>query len=301
MPENTFIIVDSAQIEARVLAWLAGQEDLSDGFRNGEDIYSVFATRLFGCEVRKPKETDSDSDKRVLKIRRGFGKDAILGCGYGMGAKTFFERCKQNPDLRPLFDSGEYTFKFIEDLIKTYRTTYTKVPELWSVLEKCFKWVIKYPHEVISYPHTESEKVKFRDKDVVVYSPDAKLLFYNRNGTVNLQLPSGRILYYRHARIIQEQRGSKIKWHWGHLWGGSIVENVVQAVARDLLGYWILECEKYNLPVVLTSHDEIVSLVAKERAEDCLAAAISIMRQGPDWAEGLPLNAEGEISMRYKK
>jgi len=297
MPENTFIIVDSAQIEARVLAWLAGQEDLSDGFRNGEDIYSVFATRLFGCEVRKPKETDSDSDKRVLKIRRGFGKDAILGCGYGMGAKTFFERCRQNPDLRPLFDSGEYTFKFIEDLIKTYRTTYTKVPELWSVLEKCFKWVIKYPHEILYYPNVKSELMLLHSK-----SDEIPLLtFSNDKGTVHLQLPSGRVLYYRYARLVQEQRGSSIRWHWGHLWGGSIVENVVQAVARDLLGYWILEFEKYNLPVVLHSHDEIVSLVTKERAEDCLAAAISIMRQGPDWAEGLPLNAEGEISECYTK
>ena len=300
MPENTFIIVDSAQIEARVLAWLAGQEDLSDGFRNGEDIYSVFATRLFGCEVRKPKETDSDSDKRVLKIRRGFGKDAILGCGYGMGAKTFFERCKQNPDLRPLFDSGQYTFGFIEDLIKTYRTTYTDIPKLWSKLEKAFKWVIKYPHEVIAYNNYEFHSHKTNGLKYFKNEPFI-LRLWNNNGTINLQLPSGRVLYYRHARIMQEQRGSSIRWHWGHLWGGSIVENVVQAIARDLLGYWILEYEKAHLPVVLHSHDEIVSLVAKERAEDCLAAAISIMRQGPDWAEGLPLNAEGEISMRYKK
>lgn len=291
MPDNTFIIVDSAQIEARVLAWLAGQEDLIDGFRNGEDTYSVFATRLFGCEVRKPIEGDSNSDRRILEIRRGFGKDAILGCGYGMGAKTFFERCRQNPDLRPLFDSGEYTFKFIEDLIKTYRTTYTKVPELWSVLEKCFKWVIKYPHEFVYYPHI---KGWMEDRHLLTFWNDKK-------GTICLQLSSGRVLYYRHARIKQEQRGSKIMWHWGHLWGGSIVENVVQAIARDLLGYWILEYEKAHLPVVLTSHDEIVSLVAKERAEDCLQKAIEIMRGGPDWAEGLPLDAEGEISERYKK
>jgi DNA polymerase bacteriophage-type len=291
MPDNTFIIVDSAQIEARILAWLAGQENLLDGFRNGEDIYSVFATRLFGCEVRKPKETDSDSDKRILKIRRGFGKDAILGCGYGMGAKTFFERCRQNPDLRPLFDSGEYDFIFIENLIKTYRTTYTAIPKLWSVLEKCFKWVIKYPHEFVYYPHKKGWKT---DRHLLTFWNDKK-------GTICLQLPSGRILYYRRARLVQEQRGSNIAWHWGHLWGGSIVENVVQAIARDLLGYWILEFEKEGLPVVLHSHDEIVSLVPKRQAREYLAFAITIMSHGPDWAEGLPLDAEGEISERYKK
>ncbi|MBE3139912.1 MAG: hypothetical protein IMZ53_04920, partial [Thermoplasmata archaeon] len=75
-----FTIIDSAQIEARVLAWLAGQEDLLNGFANGEDIYSVFATRLFGCEVRKPQASDNGAARKILEVRRGFGKDAILGC-----------------------------------------------------------------------------------------------------------------------------------------------------------------------------------------------------------------------------
>lgn len=539
----TFIISDSAQIEARVLAWLAGQEDLLDGFRNGEDIYSVFATQLFGCEVRKPKKDDTDSDKRILKIRRGFGKDAILGCvakhspvltldgwrraenitandllwdgkqwvenagivdkgkqvcvnvngvwltpehevlnnhqwyqaahlatnnqaltidleisrlqklnlekevglsplnafvpvveqllrreiiwsqenlhavisvlkkhlgklrlikqkcqihivqdfltefvqslagviqspieimangesnvilnglliescflntwslyqdgiipnlkstelimikdtnqailgsspilkicetvdilysgpykrfqcgnmivancGYGMGAKTFYERCRQNPDLRPLFDSGEYTYKFIEDLIKTYRTTYKQIPAFWKVVEKCFKWVTKYPNEVLYYP---SIKGVLEDRHL--------LTFWNNNGTVNLQLPSGRILYYRHSRLAVGGGYSTIQWHWGHLWGGSITENIVQAVARDLLGYWILEVEKNNLPVVLTNHDEIVVQTPNIDGELKLQKTINLMSHGPDWSEGLPLSAEGELSDAYKK
>jgi len=81
-PGYVFGVVDYAQIEARMLAWMAGQDDLVQGFANGEDIYSAFATTLFSAPVRKPKETDPGPVKKLLTIRRGFGKDGILGCGY---------------------------------------------------------------------------------------------------------------------------------------------------------------------------------------------------------------------------
>ncbi len=276
----TFSITDSAQIEARLLAWIAGQDDLVEGFKNGEDIYSVFATGLFGCEVRKPKKTDSDADRKILKIRRGFGKDAILGCGYGMGAKKFYQRCRENSDLRPLFDSGEYDFKFIDNLIGTYRTTYREIVCFWKKIEKMFKWVIKYPHETVVDSH-ELPRLTLRKK----------------GNTVHLELPSDRELTYRHCRI--DSKGT-ICWHWGKLWGGSITENIIQAIARDLLGYWILEFEKNHFPVVHHSHDEIITLV-RENDMVALPEQIKLMCQGPAWAEGLPLGAEGELSKVYKK
>jgi len=287
--ENIFIIVDSCQVEARILAWIAGQEDLTNGFRNKEDIYSTFATRLFGCEVRKPVETDSDSDRRIFTIRRGFGKDAILGCGYGMGTNTFFQRCRENPELRPMFDSGKYDWDFIDKLIKTYRRTYAQIPKFWQAVEKCFKWATRYPNEVIAYTADyETNRGRLQN---------ALLTFWNQDGTVYLQLPSGRTLTYRHCRVINK----KIKWQWGTLWGGSITENIIQSIARDLLGYWILELEKANLPVVLHAHDETISLVPKSSAEHDLKRAIATMSMGPEWTAGLPLSAEGELSGVYKK
>jgi len=292
----TFLIVDSAQIEARILSWIAGQQDLIDGFARGEDIYSVFATQLFGCEVRKPIKTDSDSDRKILKIKRGFGKDAILGNGYGLGANTSFQRCRENNDLRPMFDSGEYDWDFIDKLIKTYRRTYAEIPKFWGTVEKAFKWVTKYPHEVISY--MSDYKLHKGESEATAHS---LLTFWNQNGTVHLQLPSGRILMYRHCTVKSQGGYSKIKWHWGTLWGGAITENIVQSIARDALGVWILKFEENNLPVVLTSHDEIVSLVPKTGAEEKLQLAINIMSSELDWAKGLPLDAEGELSSAYEK
>ena len=104
-------------------------------------------------------------------------------------------------------------------------------------------------------------------------------------------------LTYRHARI--DSKGT-ICWHWGKLWGGSITENIIQAIARDLLGYWILEFEKNHFQVVHHSHDEIITLV-RDNDMVALPEQIKLMSRGPAWAEGLPLGAEGELSKVYKK
>lgn len=301
-PDGSMLgIADSAQIEARLLAWLAGQDDLTEGFAKGEDIYSVFASDLFQCFVYKALEDDPPLIKAFMKIKRGFGKDAILGCGYGMGAAKFHQRCIANENLRPLFDSGEYNFAFIDKLIKTYRTTYAKIPQFWQSVEKAFKWVIKYPHEQV--------QVCIQKKDINdIVSQSDFLAFWNNNGTVHLRLPSGRELTYRHCALKKTTKGSEIRWHWGHLWGGSITENVVQSVARDLLAWWILEMEKVGLNVIFTNHDEIMCMLLNDSAEPPPTSAdmglddmLAIMRTGPDWAAGLPLDAEGCLSECYKK
>jgi len=277
-PDINFVlgIGDSAQIEARMLAWLAGQQDLLDGFARGEDVYSVFATTLFRSPVRKARKTDPVSIAKMLDIRRGFGKDAVLGCGYGMGSAKFYSRCIQNPSLRPLFDSGQYDYGFIEKLIKTYRTTYPLIPAYWNDVERAFSRCIRFPHL-----QPEVGPVQFSCLE----------------GTVHVRLPSGRILYYRHAQMSKKG----IKYHHGPLWGGSITENIDQAISRDLLGYWILKCEENNLKILLTVHDEIVILVDVMKQDEQMKLFESILCTVPDWAKGLPVAAEVKVSENYSK
>lgn len=293
-----FAISDASQIEARILAWLAGQEDLLEDFRQGRNPYCTLATKLFKEKVHKPTDKEKATPEgKKMAVKYGFGKDGILGCGYGMGALKFYQRCRENPGLRPLFDSGEYDFNFIEKLITTYRITYSRIPAFWKTIEKMFKWVIKYPHEHRYYVPRFKKSDNFnRAIDLGDANPRLLHCLWNQNGTVYLQLPSGRCLIYRHCRI----KDKTIHWHWGTLWGGSITENIVQAIARDLLGYWILEYEKAGFSVVLHSHDEIISIVSKNDVK-ALDDMIDIMSQGPHWAAGLPLAAEGELSKVYKK
>jgi DNA polymerase len=300
LSSRKFIIVDSAQIEARELAWISGQNDLVKGFADGEDIYSAFATRLFGGEVRKPKDSDEPEAARLLSIRRGFGKDAILGCGYGMGTNTFFDRCRQNESLRPLFDTGTYDWDFIDRLIKTYRSTYTRIPNFWRTIEKCFRWVTKYPNEKMEYYIPGDD---FTFKGTVVTNIKARLeptlRFWKEGSTTIIQLPSGRRLFYRYAAVNPKDKS--LRYIWGPLWGGTLTENVIQAICRDLLAGWLLECERQGIHIVLHLYDELVGCVEEDKAEWALGEMKRIMTTGPDWAVGLPLGVEGEIAECYEK
>ena len=277
----TLGIGDSAQIEARILAWLAGQDDLTTGFANNEDIYSEFATTLFRVPVRKERSTDPKPVGRMLSIKRGFGKDAILGCGFGMGADKFYQRCLQNSSLRPAFDSGQYNRQFIQKLIDTYRTKYSKIPAYWRAVETAFKQVLRFPHLTPKVGNIEFSCVGHE---------------------VHVKLPSGHILYYRQCNVkgdgnISYLSGPKRE----SLWGGSITENLVQSIARDLLGFWILTCEDAGLPVILHVHDEVVCQINKNNSKISLDKLNQILCTIPNWASGLPVGAEVKESEAYCK
>jgi DNA polymerase len=276
-PGRVLGILDWRQIEARILAWFAGQEDLLEGFANGDDIYSAFATGLFGHKVWNPDKDDDSMEAKQAKIERGFGKDAILGCGYGMGAAKFYGNCRKNPDLRPLIDNGRYTKRFISDMIKKYRQTYSLIPTFWTTVEKAFRTVTKYYNEVRNV---------------------GLLKFHNAgNHEVIITLPSGRELHYPDACAP----GGKIKYHWGHLWGGSITENIVQATARDILA-WALLQPGIDPYVVFHVHDEIIVLLENaEWVQADLRSIQGIMETGPSWASGIPLEVESFLSERYAK
>jgi len=275
---HTFGIADFAQIEARVLAWFAGQDDLLTGFANGEDVYSTFATTLFRSPVRKPRDTDPTPVAKLLKVRRGFGKDGILGAGFGMGANKFFERCLANNDLRPAFDDGTFDWDFINTLIKTYRKQYKLIPAFWYKVEKAWRFVTRYKHET---------------------SEVNGLQFYHSDGATFVRLPSGRCLRYPCAAVNKTDSG--LRYRWGKLWGGALTENIVQATARDLLRDAMLRLIEEGIHIVLHVHDEVVCLFLENEAEERLKQVEQLMVVVPEWASGLPVDVECELTPVYKK
>ena len=301
LSSRKFIIVDSSQIEAREVAWISGQNDLVEDFRTGGDPYSCLAMKVFGGRIWKPTaEEKKTPEGQTADIRRGFGKDAILGCGFGMGTNTFFDRCRQNETLRPFFDRGEYTWDTIDKLIKTYRSDYPRIPAFWRTIEMYFRWVTKYPNERMEYYIPADD---FTFKGTVVTNVKARLeptlRFWKEGSTTIIQLPSGRRLFYRYAAVNPKDKS--LKYIWGPLWGGTLTENVIQAICRDLLAGWLLECERQGIHVVLHSYDELVGCVPDDRAEWALAEMKRIMITGPDWAAGLPLGVDSQIAETYKK
>ncbi len=312
-PEGyTFITPDLSQIEARMLAWFAGQDDLLESFAKGEDVYSEFATTLFNSKVYKPEKDDPEPIQKLMGIRRGFGKDNILGDGYGMGAARLYTNCLQNAGLRPLFKepstrdakhlqkimknhtkdivacgienyvppkAGQYDEKFVAYLILKYRTTFTKIIDFWDFCDKAFRWVIKYPHEVVTLTKENGAP---------------RLKFWNENGTVFIKLPSGRDLRYSHARVTKDRYKGTISWRWGKLYGALLVENIVQATSRDVLAEAILMIEPFN-PIVCHVHDSITVMVKKDNAKFALPKIERAMRTIPEWAEGMPIDVESVV------
>lgn len=279
-PEGyTLGIVDFSSIEARNLAWQAGQQDLIEAFANNIDVYSEFATGIFNAYVRKPKDDDPPALYALYELRRGWGKDNILGDGYGLGANKFYQNCYINPGLRPLFDNGTYDWDFCDRTIKYYRHKYSKIPDFWGKTERAWRYV-----------------TKFKGHEKIV---NDNLRFYNKDDATFIELPSGRYIRYPRARV--KGRGDLSYKYASGIWGGYLTENIIQSESRDLLGEAILRLDRANYWIALHTHDDVVLVLKKETAEEDLAKAIEIMIEVPAWASGLPINVEGKLSSRYCK
>ncbi|HUW48063.1 MAG TPA: DNA polymerase [Patescibacteria group bacterium] len=273
-------INDYSKVEAVGVAWQAGQHDLLEDFRTGGDPYSDLATDLFQEPVHKPLKTDPDDLAELLTIRRSFGKDAILGCGYGMGWNKFYARCLANEKLKPSFDDGTFDENFVKRVIDTYRSKYSKIPKYWTKLEKSWRWATKYPNETVTLP-------------------ECSLEFFNRDGATFIRLPSGRTLRYPKARVLRP--GGELRFAWGDLYGGKLTENVSSGLCRDFIAESLLKLRENGFWCLLTVHDEIVAALPENKAEEKLKEMGQIMTDVPTWAKGFPLAVEGQLSERYCK
>jgi len=261
-PEGyTLIDADSAQIEARVLAWLAEQDDLVSAFTNGEDVYVKMASRIYGC-----------SEEEVTKDQRFVGKTTILGAGYGMGAVKFQAQLKN--------------FGFEMDLdearrvINIYRDANWKINQLWRDAQNMVKNL------------SRGDAVQFGRQGILDVVPAESAV----------RLPSGLLLRYDDLRFDQTDKGMEFHYKTRRgrtrIYGGKVIENVCQAIARCIIGEQMLKiAKKYR--VVLTVHDSIVACVRDEEVQEAQAFVEECMRWRPDWADGLPINCESGTGKSY--
>jgi DNA polymerase len=269
-PGHELFVADYAAIEARVLFWLAGEVDGTRMFKNKEDIYVEMAKTIY-----RKNQIDRGSMERQL------GKQAVLGCGYGMGAKKFKQTCEG------------YGIAITEDLavtaVQAYRSKFYSVPRLWNAIEQAALSAVRNPGKT--------------------YRVGRLLWGVHTDGVLYCKLPSGRALAY-HKPDVQASRfegKSELtymslyqgQWVREGTFGGKLTENVTQAVARDLMAEAMLRLEEHGYPVVLSVHDEVVSEVP-ENTKD-LARFCELMAVLPLWAEGCPVEAEGFKCKRYRK
>ena len=265
-PEGyTIINCDSSQIEARVLAYLSGQEDLVEEFNNGDDVYSIFASKIYDRQITKKDP-----------VERFVGKTCILGLGYGTGALKLQHTLKTSPP------GADLTKEKCDEIVKLYRDTNDMIVKLWKEGDKALKTITDW-------------------------QPTSKPFYYGKNKCVRVtregfELPNGLYIRYPDLQLNTDETksGYEYKSRKGpvSLWGGSIVENVVQALARIIVGEQMLKLTERYRPV-LTVHDAAVCVVPEDEVNEACAWIVKVMSTPPEWAKGLPVACEAQVGINY--
>lgn len=261
-PEGmTIIESDSAQIEARVLAWLAEQDDLVEAFALGKDVYKKMAAKIYGVD-----EAD------VTKEQRFVGKTTILGAGYGMGGVKF--------QAALLTQGMEVTQEEAKRIITIYRDENEQITNLWKRAGYMLRAL------------ANGEVQEFGRAGVLSVDP----------GAPGVILPSGLLLRYDGLRGHQNADGTEYTYQTrkgpNRIYGGKVIENVCQAIARCIIGDQMLRIAKKHR-AVLTVHDSIVCCVPDAEVAEAKAWVEESMRWVPDWAAGLPVNCEAGVGKNY--
>ena len=269
-----FAVADYSAIEARVIAWLAGEEWRLDAFKHGQDIYCASASQMFGVPVKK---------NGINGHLRKKGKVAELACGYQGGIGAMKRMGGEDMGL---------TDEEMQEIVDNWRAKSPKIVELWATTEKCAKEAILHPGTVQRF----SKGLAFKMIGPHLFA----------------RLPSGRLLCYNNARIAKGQMRTEIKymgqnqttqkWEEVNTYGGKLVENLTQATARDCLGCAMLRLAERGLMPSFHIHDEVVIPISAENAEETLQTITKIMTLNDvEWKEGLPLTADGYLTYYYKK
>ena len=276
-PGHRFITMDYNAIEARVLAWLAGQADLVELFRSGGRVYEDMAATIFGVSA---SEIVKGSKERHV------GKEAVLGLGYQMGWSKFQMRCASQAKVDLSDDQAR-------EAVTAYRAKNDQIVSLWRDMEQG------------ALSATNLKPVKLRG---------GKIQFFRVDDWLVMRLPSKRTLKYFQPRVVVRDtpwgttkecvqitgmNSVTRQWETQYLYGGLLVENAVQAIARDLLADAMLALDAAEYPIVLTVHDEVV--MEPENGFGSKEDVERIMQTVPSWAEGCPVTVEGWEGERYRK
>lgn len=277
---NVLVDADFSAIEARVISWLAGEEWRLEVFRTHGKIYEACASQMFGVPIERIKKGNPEYALRAK------GKVAELALGYQGGAGALI--------AMGALDMGLHEDE-LPDIVSRWRESNSRIQSLW--------W---------DFNTAAIETIRCGGMRKVRYCTFA--LERNGAGTyfLTVQLPSGRKLYYVNPRIGSNRFGGesivyngvndKNKFGDIETYGGKLVENCVQAIARDCLAESIERLEAAGYPIVFHIHDEVVIDIAPYTfAEDMLADVVKIMAQPIPWAQGLPLAADGWVGTFFKK
>ena len=265
-PGHVVLAADSSQIEARVVAWISGQLDLVEQFARGEDVYSSFASKVFGREINKKNDP----------AERFIGKTAILGLGYGLGW-TKFQRTVKMQSKAQAGKLIDLTDEEAINIVQTYRTSYSAIPALWRILSDNISVISSGKGSFAIGP------CEFKDQHIT--------------------LPNGLRLSYHDLKFDNNEWTYTYAGKPKRLYGGALLENIVQALARivvmDTASRLRVKLAMYDVQLALQVHDELVYVVPEDIAKVCEKIMLEEMSARPSWAPTLPLAAEASYGKSY--
>jgi DNA polymerase I-like protein with 3'-5' exonuclease and polymerase domains len=256
---------DSSQIEARILVWLSGQEDVTQWYAEGRDVYCEFASKVYNRKI----------DKRN-KVERAVGKTCILGLGYGTGAAKLQNVLKLGAGVE--FDEAE-----CKRLVQVYRNMNNKVTDFWRTCENALQDLVYWP---------EGKEPYYLDKH--------NTLLVDKEG---IKFPNGLYIRYPDLHVDTSESNKRYLYKKRYnmqvtIWGGSVTENVVQALARIVIGEQMIDINEKYRPA-LTVHDAVVCVLPDEEVESGTKYIENIMSIAPEWADGLPIACESGVADNY--
>jgi DNA polymerase len=266
-PEGYKVInADSSQIEARMVAWLAGQDDVVQQFARGEDVYSLFASAVYGRTITK-----KDAEQRFV------GKTCILGLGYGTGALKLQHTLSTSQPISVKIDEDE-----AKRIVGVYREKNDKIIELWAEADDMLEDMLNGSFKNGPKSFGKHNCVYY-DKDGIILPNNMRIRYKN----LRKEFEDGK------SKIIYDSRKGPIS-----IWGGAVVENVVQALARIVVGAQMIDIDNHYR-VVLTVHDAAVCVVAEDEVDKAVEVITGIMHVAPEWATGLPVACEAKAGDTY--
>lgn len=270
---HVVVACDSSQIEARMVAYVAGQDDLVQAFRDKKDVYCEFASEIYGRTITKADE-----------LERFLGKTSILGLGYGMGAPKFMDTLATGPK-KLVIDEAE-----AGRVVNVYRKKYHRIASLWQQCTHVLRAI------------AEGSPGQIND-----------LLCWDAGGLIlptGFRVPYPALRYgadgyeyindARAYRTLLRDRmsGGDAEVKWTKIYGGKCVENWVQALARVVVSEQMVKIGK-RYPVALQVHDEVICVVPEAQAEECKAYMVRVMSTPPKWAPDLPVACEVGVGPSY--
>jgi DNA polymerase len=278
-PGHVLMISDFSAIEARVIAWLAGEQWRLDVFNTHGKIYEASASQMFGVPIELIKKGNPEYELRQK------GKVAELALGYQGGSGALISMGALDMGL---------TEEELPDIVRRWRSANRRIVDLWYAVENAALSVLR-----TGQPAGVKGLLIARESDIA-----------NGLDFLTITLPSGRKLFYAHPFIATNEMGREAlyyyglnqttkKWEKTPTYGGKLVENIVQAIARDCLAVSLVRLSQAGYQTVMHIHDEVVLDVPREMVD--LETVEKIMSEPIPWAPGLPLNADGFVSEYYRK